>query len=101
MDWAKIYDLGIVAVLGIVGLKLFFGYLQWQSKYLVDRSLDPLTDTVEQFKVFVGNHLEHQQQEHKAIMENQQMLVGMLKGQDELRFAGVVRAKVTSEDEKD
>lgn len=68
MNWKEISDLGVVAVLGAFGLKLFFEYLRWQSKYLVDRSLDPLEKTVDEFKTFVGNHLEHQQQEHKAIM---------------------------------
>ena len=72
-------ELGVGAAVGLITVKWLLAFFKWQSAMLVNRSMEPLEETVKEFRTFVGNHMEHQASEHKAILDSQKLQLGVLR----------------------
>jgi len=78
MTAADYAELGAGVVVGLVTIKWLLAFFKWQSTMLVNRSMEPLEDTVKEFRRFVENHMAHQASDHASLIHGQEKQTELL-----------------------
>ena len=75
MDLKTLTQAGAAVVIAF----LFLKFLKWLIPYQTKQAMSVVIEVVQDFKLAISNHMEHQTEEHKAFMEAEMEQIEMLR----------------------